>query len=366
MALLILFLFLHVNYAKEMTLSQKLRRIDWVGNGLLMTGTVSTLYALTVAGSTFAWSSWQALVPLMVGFVLFACFVAWEIYGTAESQLIPLRLLRHRTSIIVAINTFLHSMLLYWALYFLPLFFEAVLLFSAAHTGVSMLPISLFCIPGAALSAIAVSRWGKFKALHLTGFALFGLGMGLFTLQKETTPTAQWVIFQSISAFGAGIVLDTLLPAFQAPVEESDQAAATATWSFIKTFGCVWGVAIPAVIFNNRVSQLAYTISDSVARQSLLEGGAYQHASRDFINSFSEPVRGEIKAIYQRSLYLVFATSVAFAGIAFVLTMMETDLPLRKELDTEYGLQDPKQKSRKDKRNEEDAARQGATETENV
>lgn len=336
---MLLFSFLHVKYNKEMTLAQKLKRIDWLGNSLLMAGTVSILYGLTVAGSRYEWTRWQSLVPLFLGTFAFVCFAIWESSSLPRDPLIPPRLLRHPTSVIIAINTFLHSMMMYWALYFLPLYFEAVLVFSAEHSGVSMLPISLFCIPGAAISAIAVSRWGRFKALHLTGFALFTLGMGLFTLQKQDTSTADWATFQAIGALGAGIVLDTLLPAFQAAVPESDQAAATATWSFIKTFGCIWGVAVPAVIFNNRVNQLSYTISDPVARHSLVGGGAYQYASADFVNSFSEPVRGEIRAVYREGLYLVFAVSIAFGVLAFLLAVFESELPLRKELETEYGLE---------------------------
>ena len=133
------------------------------------------------------------------------------------------------------------------------------------------------------------------------------------------TSTAEWATFQSLCALGGGIVLDTLLPAFQAPVPESDQAAATATWCFIRTVGNVRGVAVPGVIFNNRVDSLAYTISDPVARTQLVHGGAYQHASAAVVRSFSDPLRAEIQAVYREALKLVFQVAVAFGGAACLI-----------------------------------------------
>jgi hypothetical protein len=141
---------------------------------------------------------------------------------------------------------------------------------------VYLLPMILISIPGHALAGILVSRQGKFKLLYLVGEGVFMLGLDLFAIQWEGSTTAEWAIYQSIGALGGGIVLETLLPAFQAPVPESDQAAATATWAFIRNVGGVWGVALSATIFNNGVDQLVHMISDTNARQLLASGGAYR------------------------------------------------------------------------------------------
>ncbi|XDG09112.1 hypothetical protein ABKA04_008727 [Annulohypoxylon sp. FPYF3050] len=303
-SLVLLYFFLHVNYNKEMTLEQKLRRIDWVGNGLLMAGTIVMLYALTYAGVKYSWGSWQTLVPLLIGVFVIFLFAVWEGRGLSPELVMPPPLFHHRTSLISAINTFLHWMLVYWGTYFLPIYFQAVLLFSAERAGE----------------------------------AVFTVGLGLFALQWEGSTTAEWATYQSIGALGGGVVLETLLPAFQAPVPEKDQAAATATWAFIRTVGGVWGVAIPATIFNNRVDQLVHTVSDPQARQLLAGGGAYSHASASFVKSFPDPAVAEIRAVYREALKLVFLTAVAFGGVATLLFLLEKDVPLRQQLETEYGL----------------------------
>lgn len=87
--------------------------------------------------------------------------------------------------------------------------------------------------------------------------ALFAISFGLFSLPDENSSHAYWAGIQCIGAAGAGVLTTTTLPAAQSPPKEQDQGVATATWAFIRSFGGVWGVAIPAVIFNSRVNEIS-------------------------------------------------------------------------------------------------------------
>lgn len=156
MALIILFLFLHVSYDKESTLYQKLRRVDYVG-GLLMIGTIAILYVLAYAGIGRSWGDWRTLVPLCLGFLGLLLFALWETWGFAPEPVMPPRLFRHRTLKITAINTFLHWMLAYWGMYFLPIYFQVVRMFSARETGVALLLMTILSIPSCAIAAALVS-----------------------------------------------------------------------------------------------------------------------------------------------------------------------------------------------------------------
>ena len=129
-------------------------------------------------------------------------------------------------------------------LFFLPVYFQAVLGSSPARAGVQLLPSIAIAIPFAIVAVLLLAKFGKYKQLHFFGFALNTVGLGLFALLDENRSIAEWVIFQIIAAGGSGFVLNTLLPACQTPLEEKDQAAATATWSFIRSFGNIWGVSI--------------------------------------------------------------------------------------------------------------------------
>lgn len=338
----ILALFLRVNHVRDASWRARLARLDILGNGILILGSTSILIALSYAGSRYPWSAWKTLVPLVLGFVAFAVFAIFEQSPWApQAPVMPPRLFAGRTSAVIAVNTFINTALVYWSIFFLPLYFQSVQLTSARRAGVCLVPLSLFGIPAAAVGALILTRIGRYKMLHLIAWVVFTIGRGLYLLLDERTPTAHWVVFQLFAGIGAGLLLNTLLPAFQAPLSEADQATATATWNFLKTMGGVWGVAIPSAVFSDHVNRLLNhgAVSDPIAAEMLANGGAYQYGSADFVRQFSAPVQEEIRYVYREAIRRVWIISFAFMGIALLLVLLEKDIPLRKVLETEYGME---------------------------
>ncbi|OTA64847.1 MFS general substrate transporter [Hypoxylon sp. EC38] len=341
----VLFAVLRVRYSKGMSLWEKIKSIDFVSNGILVASTVSILYSLSYAGTRYPWRSWHTLVPLLMGFLGLLIFGWFQRTGFSAEPLMPPRFFRTPTSIILAINTFLFAALLYWCIFFLPVYFHGVKLYSPRRAGVALLPISLLGIPGSMLGAVALTRWGRYKPVHILAFALQTLGLGLFTLQNEETTVAQWAVFQCIVSLGLGMVFSTMLPAFQAFIHERDLAACTAAWYFIRLFGHVWGVAIPGAVFNDRVDVLLAEgfISDPEVARIISAGGAYQSASAAFVQQFPPAVQTEVRAVYREATHRIFQVAIAFAGIAFILSLFDKEIELRKTLDTEFGLDEKDQ-----------------------
>ncbi|KAK0716855.1 major facilitator superfamily domain-containing protein [Lasiosphaeria miniovina] len=346
-ALVMIFLFLHVKHDRTQSVGQKLLRIDYIGNAVLVASTVSVLYALTYGGVRLPWSSGQVIAPLVVGLVGFVLFAWYESTYVGE-PVVPPELFRNRTSGVIFVATFLNSALLYWGIFFLPVYFQAVLGSSAARAGVQILPSVLFAIPGAIVAVLLLSRYGRYKPIHIVAFAVSTLGLGLFTLFDAGTSMAEWVIFQAIGATGSGLVLNTLLPAVQAQVEERHQAATTSAWSFTRSFGSIWGVAIPAAIFNNRfVHLLAEADIDPAVRQ-LFDGNnhGYENGHADFIWAIQPPEdRDKIIGVYSEALKLIWQVGIAFAGTNLLITFLEKEIPLRTELETEFGMAEFKEEA---------------------
>lgn len=340
--LILLWLFLRVKWDRKTKVGDKLRRIDVAGNALLATSTVAVLIALTWAGVTYPWSSYRVLAPLILGLLGMAGFLWIESSGWIREPVMPIRLFANRTSSIIFINTFLISMLNYWIFFFLPLYFQSVQLSSPAYSGVQILPITLIAIPGAAIGAICLSKLGRFKVLHIVGFAVLTAGMGSLAVLDRTSSTAEWVCLQILPSLGAGMILDTLLPPFQAGVSEADSAAATASWTFIRSFGNVWGVAVPASVFNTYTDRLASAMitSDASAQAALRSGDAYGSATASFVKTYPEPTQSQIIEVFTLALRNTFLVSLAFGGLAFLFTFWEREVKLRTELQTEFGLEE--------------------------
>lgn len=164
--------------------------------------------------------------------------------------------------------------------------------------------------------------------------------MGVSSLLHENISIPHWAACQIIVAIGVGVVVDTLPPAFQAPVSEDDQAAATSCWAFMRSFGSMWGVAIPAVIFNNRVDELLpSTVSDPAVRALLGHGAAFQEASAPFIKQFAPAVQDEIRSVYVSALSRCFWIGAIFSAVGALLCLIEKEVPLRLHLGGKYRLE---------------------------
>jgi EmrB/QacA subfamily drug resistance transporter len=337
-ALVLLVLFLHVNYVKEKSLATSLGRIDWLGNLIFIGSISSVLLALAWAGAVYAWTSSNVLVPLLVGLAGLAGFFVFEGSRFSTQPMMPLHLFSNRTSAAAFGLTFLHSISTIWVLYFLPVYLQGVLNSSPQRAGVQLLPTILVLIPFAVVGGGIMSKMGRYRPIHHVGFALMTIGMGLFALLDQDSNTGSWVGFQIVGSAGAGIIIPTLLPAVLAPLAESDTALATATWAFLRSFGQVWGTAIAAAVFNNRFDQLSGRITDAVVRQQVSGGQAYQYATATFMRLLSPDTREQFASALNDSLRRTWQVAIAFAALGFVLVMLEKEIPLRNELDTEYGV----------------------------
>ncbi|EMR66452.1 putative major facilitator superfamily protein [Eutypa lata UCREL1] len=162
------------------------------------------------------------------------------------------------------------------------------------------------------VSGLILTKTGRYRPLHLAGYALMTLGAGLFTLLDKNASLAVYVIVQIVAGLGSGLALTTLLPATQAALSERDTASSTVTWTFVRSSGTVWGVAVPSAIFNTRASAAAGTaaagrIEDAAARAMMADG-------------------------------LVWIVAAVIAGFSFFVVFVEKEIKLRDDLETEFGL----------------------------
>lgn len=338
-------IFLQITYRKVFTFKQKVKQIDWVGNSLLLGAMIGILIALSWADARYTWSSWHVLVPLLVGFAGLFIFHGFEATRFCKAPTIPGRLFTNRTSALCLINTFFSSMLTFWRIYFLPLYFQGVLLASPQRSGVLLLPSVLTAAPAAIISGYALSRWGRYKPIHIIGYGLMTLATGLYIDLDANSNMAKIVIYQIIAGVGGGILLTTLLPAVQGALPQSDVAPASATWAYLRAFGGIWGISIPAAVFNSRFAHHVLRVTDPKVRRILGSGNAYAHVSNTYILSLEEPTRSQVVGAYAAAMKNVWEVCIAFCAVAFLLTLLEKEIPMRTTLQSDHVLKEGKKKS---------------------
>ncbi|GKZ39099.1 hypothetical protein AbraIFM66950_011857 [Aspergillus brasiliensis] len=342
-SMVLLFVFLQVGHRSEETsIKRRLKQIDYGGNLIFILAISFILVALAYGGTLWPWKSYSTIISLVFGFYGIIVFIFYEQSNFCRQPTLPMRLFTRRTSATAFTITFIQSMLTLLVIYFLPVYFQAVLLASPIRSGVMMLPTVLVLVPASVVSGALLSKFGRYKPFHFLGFALFTLGFGCFITLDESSPDVAWIMVQIVVALGSGSSLSTLLPAVQAEFSDQDTAAATAAWAFVRQFGVVWGVSVPSAIFNAQVQHdLSRVSSDSVQR-TLSGGAAYEHGTKDYVNSLSGDVRKQVIGLYSDSLKVVWIFATVIAGVGFVLVFLEREITLRTKLDTKYGLKEEK------------------------
>ncbi|RYO99408.1 hypothetical protein DL764_006820 [Monosporascus ibericus] len=340
-ALVLLVIFLHVNYDKSKSLATKLSSLDWLGNAVFIGASSSVLIALSWAGGEYPWSSYEVLVPLIVGMIALAGFVALEATRFVTNPMMPLHLFANRITSAVFILTFLHGLITMWAFYFIPVYFQGVLSATPYRSSIMFLPTILALVPATIIGGLLLTKFGRYKPILTVAFALVVIGFGLFSLLGENSSTGTWVGFQIIESVGAGLATPTLLPALLASLTDKDTALATGTWAFMRSFGVTWGVAIPGAIFSNRAAHLAGSgaiSSNATVAAEFMAGGAYQDATAYFLDSLSAETRAQVVKVQKSALQRSWQVAIAFGATGFIAAALLKEVPLRKELDSEFGI----------------------------
>ncbi|KAJ8132317.1 hypothetical protein O1611_g1303 [Lasiodiplodia mahajangana] len=336
----LLFLVLRVQHNPQGGVLDKIKRIDFLGNFILAASVGSVLYALTYGGTRYNWTNASIIVSLVIGLLGHVLFLGFEASRWCRDPVMPLSLFKNRTSTSAFVATFLQTVVSFWALYFLPLYFQSVQLVSPTRSGVLLLPFSVVYAVAALVGGALTTKLGRYRLIHFIGFAIMTIGIGTFTIFDRDTHLAVLVVLEVIFAFGIGVVTPNLLTAIQASLPDELNAASTGTFAFVRSIGTIWGVSIPAAIFNNRFDQLLPELSDENAIAALARGGAYESASKTFVDSFPDAIQNVIISIYERSLMQVWQIGIVFAGIGFLVIFFEKNLELRKESESqEFGLE---------------------------
>ena len=341
--------FLNLKYHREGTIMDRVKRIDWIGAISLTVSITAILLALAWAGTKHSWSSWRTIVPLILGFAGMLGFFAHQFSGHIAEPTMPPKLFSNRTSISIFVMAFVHGILLLYVTYFMPVYFQAVRGATPTRSGVDVFPIVTTIAPAAAVTGVLVTVTGKYRLYHFLGFGLMAAGCGSLSTLDANSSMGAWIGFQLVFGLGNGMVFNTMIPPLLASLPSSEVATATATWTFMRSFGQIWGIAIPSAIFNQRIDTLVHThlVALPNIAQLLVRGGAYQKATAAFISSLpeSDNVRGIVQGVYVEALKTVWYVSIPFAVIGIPIALAVKSYNLSNELETEFGMKEEKPRS---------------------
>jgi EmrB/QacA subfamily drug resistance transporter len=246
--------FMAITYLPEHRRAKGRASLDVPGAVLVTLGLTAAVYGI-VNTTTYAWGSSRTLVTLAIALVLLVGFFVAETRLVAV-PLVPMRFFRSRTASGANIVMLLVGGAFFSMWYFLTLFMQQVLGYSALRTGLAFLPQSFAIIIGAQISSRIMSRTGTWPVVTAgTTFATVG-----FVLLSQLSPTSSYaagiMLPGCIVAFALGLLFSPLAAAATSTVAPQDAGLASGILSTSRQVGGSLGLALLASIEISRATGL--------------------------------------------------------------------------------------------------------------
>ncbi|ROO90113.1 EmrB/QacA subfamily drug resistance transporter [Actinocorallia herbida] len=221
-------------------------RLDVTGTLLASAALFAVVYAL-IRGNTDGWTSAPVLSGLIVGPLLLAVFVAWEL--RAPHPMLPMRLFRSRAFSAMNAASLLMFAGMFGSIFLLSQFLQTVLGHSPTEAGLRMLPWTAMPLVVAPIAGILSDRIGG-RPVVAAGLALQAVGLALFALvaAPDVAYTTQLPSL-IISGIGMGLYFAPAAGVVMASVRPEEQGMASGANNALRELGGAIGVASLAAIF---------------------------------------------------------------------------------------------------------------------
>ncbi len=226
------------------------RTFDLPGAIAVTAGLALLVYALVDAVNA-GWGSTATLAKIGGAMVLLAAFVAIE--SRQRAPLMPFSIFRLRTLRGANTVALLVGMSLFSMFFFISLYMQEVLHFSALRTGLSYLPLAVGIIASAGGASFAVTRFG-FKPVLLTGLLFIAAGLLWFSRVHAPGGTFSGDVLgpSLLAAIGLGLSFVPVTIAAMTGTRPHEAGLASGLVNTAQQVGGALGLAILATVANSR------------------------------------------------------------------------------------------------------------------
>jgi EmrB/QacA subfamily drug resistance transporter len=295
-------------------------KIDYLGAALLAGGLTAIVLYTSLGGTTYPWGAPLMIGLLVGGVVLLALFVAVE--ARAPEPILPLELFRNRVFAVTSAIGFIIGLSLFGAITYLPLYLQDVKGHSPTVSGLLITPMMAGLLTTSIASGQLISRFGRYKPFPVAGTAIMAVGLWLLSRLQVHTSTLVTGLYMLVLGLGLGLVLQVLVLAAQNAVDYKYLGVATSGSTLFRQVGGSIGVAGFGAIFANR---LAANLAER------LPPGSHVPASPNpvAIKHLPPAVHAAYAAAITAALHPVFLAAAGAAVVAFLLTWLLREVPLR-------------------------------------
>jgi EmrB/QacA subfamily drug resistance transporter len=299
-------------------------RVDYRGATLLTTAVAALVLVTTWGGATYRWGSPIILGVIALGAVALGLLIVVE--RSTSEPILPPSLFRNRTFNVSGGASFIVGLGLFGAVSYLPLFLQVVGGASATSSGLIMVPLTLGLLVASITAGRSLTRTGRYRLFPIMGTGIGTVGMFLLSTMNPHTTRLVASLYMVVLGLGLGFVLQVLVVATQNSVERADLGTATASVSFLRSVGGLVGVSLFGALFN---SHLVHQLSHNLPGGAKALHGGVASISVKSLRALPPQVHLTLVNDFSSSLTFVFKAAVPIMAVAFALSWLLRELPLR-------------------------------------
>jgi EmrB/QacA subfamily drug resistance transporter len=304
-------------------------KVDYLGTALLATALVSIVLLTTLGGNQYDWGSPFIVALAVLAAAAIAAFVFVE--SRAAEPVLPNALWRNRVFTVTSIMGFIVGFALFGATTYLPLYQQVVRGLTPTESGLALLPL----MGGLLLTSIGtgqiITRTGRYKVFPIIGSVLVVTGLLLFSSLSPRTTTGVLSLEMFVLGLGLGCIMQVLILAVQNAVDYELLGVATSGATLFRTIGGSLGTAILGAIFTAQLTSNLNHAFPSGTGGANVSGG---QVSPSAVAGLPNAVRHPYLQAFTDSLGTVFVVAAAVAVLAFVLSWLLEERPLRQTVST--------------------------------
>ncbi len=222
------------------------KALDLPGLGLASAGLLGIVWGL-VRGNDHGWTSIGIVTPLVVGALLVAAFVAWELRSPAP--MLPMEFFRNRTFALTNVASLFMFFGMFGSIFLLAQFFQTVQGYSPLQSGLRILPWTAMPIFVAPIAGALSDRIGG-QRLMAAGLSLQAAGLiWIAAVTTVTTPYIDLVAPFTLSGIGMALFFAPVANVVLSSVRPDQEGKASGATNAIRELGGVFGVAVLASVF---------------------------------------------------------------------------------------------------------------------
>jgi EmrB/QacA subfamily drug resistance transporter len=314
-----------VNRTLHLHQERRGHRIDWLGATALIVGLVPLLI-IAEQGRLWGWASPIAFACYLIGVAGIVSFVYVE-SRMGDDALIPLRLFRSRNFAVGSGQSIVIGVGLFGGIASIPLYLQIVKGASPTEAGLLILPMVAGIMVAAVISGQLTSRTGHYRLFPIIGSAFLVIAMLLLYTISAHTPLWQTDLYMVVFGAGLGLNMQSIILAMQNAVPVRDMGVATSSVTFFRQMGGALGTAVfLSILFSAAPSKIAERFQAAGVRPPT---GSVDLNDTSNLKRLPSAVQEPILAGFSDAMSVVFLVGACVLVIAFVLSIMMKEVPLR-------------------------------------